>query len=547
MKLKLFTLLVVTVVSVTLFAKEGGSLTSNVNPINPTETVTLSYDGTGTNFADWEPQCFIHTWLVPAEGMTFTYDYGTAWVECNGDADYAALPAKVKMTKTSIGHYNITINIQEFFNVTEADLAKIAKIGVVVRAQYSGEENQTVDFLLPVAIPGVIQEIPMTTMKLVPRRGATANAKFAAWYWIDNENAGQWTDFFAGSGDTLTAQIPVYIDNIEFVRFNPAATEPAWDAANTPEENRMVWSETNNLKIESNVFTITHGFYYTTDYMFGTWAPYYDYTTATTRTVFLHTNGPLFWNQGGAKFSAEIYEYGEEGSVNAFMTKVEGELDIYKLVVPKRYNTGRFYRLSGSSTQPAGNPSDSFVWDFTDEVAVYDAEMGVDMLKITGFWNSSYNHSGVDFKKYSPSNIELEDGFYLIGQYGLVAKALDADLLFSVNPNDANEYQLDVTLEENQRIKVVKIHRGEIIMGYPAEGTYRVDAAHTGLHTVYFREELQGGEWTTFGGHMWIGANQAAATPNIETAIRTTKFFHNGQIFIIRGDRTYTLTGQEVR
>ena len=157
----------------------------------------------------------------------------------DGDADYAALPAKVKMTKTSIGHYNITINIQDFFNVTEADLAKIAKIGVVVRAQYSGDENQTIDFLLPVAIPGVIQEIPMTTMKLVPRRGATANAKFAVWYWTDNENAGQWTDFFAGSGDTLTAQIPVYIDNVKFVRFNPAATEPAWDTANTPQTVRF--------------------------------------------------------------------------------------------------------------------------------------------------------------------------------------------------------------------------------------------------------------------------------------------------------------------
>ena len=141
----------------------------------------------------------------------------------------------------------------------------------------------------------------------------------------------------------------------------------------------------------------------------------------------------------------------------------------------------------------------------------------------------------------------MEDGFYLIGQNGLVAKSLNANLLFSVNPNDAEEYQLDVTLEENQRIKVVKIHRGEIVMGYPSEGTYRVDAAHTGTHTVYFREE-QRGDWMAFGGHMWIGANQTTtATQNIVTVVKATKILRNGQIFILRGDRTYTITGQEVR
>ena len=139
--------------SVAMWAKEGGKLTSSATPINPTETVTLSYDGTGTNFANWQPKCFIHTWLVNKEGETFSGNYNMSWASCNSDADYNSLPAKVKMTFVSNGKYSISMNIKEFFNVADDDLAKISKIGVIVRAQYSGDNNQTNDFFITVSIP----------------------------------------------------------------------------------------------------------------------------------------------------------------------------------------------------------------------------------------------------------------------------------------------------------------------------------------------------------------------------------------------------------
>ena len=135
-----------------MLAAEGGKLTSSKTPINPTETVTLNYDGTGTNFANWEPQCFVHAWLEAAEGKTFSKEYRPAWASCNGDEDYKNLDAKVKMTLVEKGKYTIDINIKDFFDVAEADLENIAKLGIIVRAQYEGDNNKTNDLFLDVAV-----------------------------------------------------------------------------------------------------------------------------------------------------------------------------------------------------------------------------------------------------------------------------------------------------------------------------------------------------------------------------------------------------------
>jgi len=140
-------------VALTASAAEQGTLTPNPNPIAPNQSVTISYDGTGTNFDKWTPQCFIHVWLVPKTGMTFTGNYAPDWAACNGDADYANIDAKYKMTYSgTAGKYTITIpNLCTFFGVLDDDKTKIDKFGVIVRAQYTGENNQTIDFLLPVS------------------------------------------------------------------------------------------------------------------------------------------------------------------------------------------------------------------------------------------------------------------------------------------------------------------------------------------------------------------------------------------------------------
>jgi len=153
---KTFTLFFAALMCVSFtFAGEGGTLTPDPNPIIPNQSVTINYDGTGTNFATWQPQCFIHVWLIPKSGQTFTGNYAPAWATCNGDQDYLAIDSKYKMTYSgTAGKYSIIIpNLFAFFGVLDADKSKVAQFGIIVRAQYTGTNNQTNDFLLNVTDP----------------------------------------------------------------------------------------------------------------------------------------------------------------------------------------------------------------------------------------------------------------------------------------------------------------------------------------------------------------------------------------------------------
>ncbi|MCQ2324517.1 MAG: hypothetical protein MJZ53_06740, partial [Paludibacteraceae bacterium] len=154
---KLFLFLGAILLSTCLWAKQGGTLTSTPSPINPSENAVINYDGTGTNFANWEPLCYVHAWLVAAEGQEFSKSYTTEWTTCNGDEEYAKLDDKVKMTYSGTkGKYSITMNIKSFFGVEDADLPKIAKLGIIVKSQWNKEDesqNVTEDLFVNVGEP----------------------------------------------------------------------------------------------------------------------------------------------------------------------------------------------------------------------------------------------------------------------------------------------------------------------------------------------------------------------------------------------------------
>ncbi|MBQ7631714.1 MAG: hypothetical protein IJS82_03025 [Paludibacteraceae bacterium] len=101
-----------------------------------------------------------------------------------------------------------------------------------------------------------VKPVVKKTIKLVPKVWANEGSpKFAAWIWGDDLSS-QWTDFFTGTGDTLSAQINADADSITFVRMNSALTEPKW---NSETETNNVWNQTVNEKIdyESLTYTIT--------------------------------------------------------------------------------------------------------------------------------------------------------------------------------------------------------------------------------------------------------------------------------------------------
>ena len=101
----------------------------------------------------------------------------------------------------------------------------------------------------------------------------------------------------------------------------------------------------------------------------------------------------------------------------------------------------------------------------------------------------------------------LEDGYYLIGQKGWTVDDIDPEQKFEPNPNNAGEYLLETFLNVDDGIKVVKVTNGEITAWYPdgMDNQYIVDAAHSGRKTIYFKTSYDG-NWSQFGGYMWIDA-----------------------------------------
>lgn len=141
----------------------------------------------------------------------------------------------------------------------------------------------------------------------------------------------------------------------------------------------------------------------------------------------------------------------------------------------------------------------------------------------------------------------LEDGFYLIGQKGWNEAALNASLKFAANGDNAGEYKLEVELTEGQPLKVVKVEGNAIKAWYPeGEGNeYKVDAAHAGKATIYFKETAQE-DWKDFGGFIYVEVNnQAIDNTAVET--KAIKFFENGQLIIMKNGVRYNANGQMVK
>ena len=108
----------------------------------------------------------------------------------------------------------------------------------------------------------------------------------------------------------------------------------------------------------------------------------------------------------------------------------------------------------------------------------------------------------------------LEDGYYLIGPNWTVNDISSADK-FEKNPANSSEYLLYTNLYEGNEIKVVQVQNGGIVDWYPdgLDNQYHVDAAHAGYVAICFKPNYDG-NWSTFGGYMWI---EKVTTPAFRT------------------------------
>ena len=139
----------------------------------------------------------------------------------------------------------------------------------------------------------------------------------------------------------------------------------------------------------------------------------------------------------------------------------------------------------------------------------------------------------------------LANGYYLVGSMNEWTPA--AENLFALNPDNEFEYQLAINLDVNTAIKVVYVENDAIVTWYPTEGEdYVIDDHHNGATTVYFRPDGQGGEGWHYG-MIYVVPTSTVDITNIDANAPAVKVMRNGQMFIIKGDKTYNVMGIMVR
>ncbi len=253
---------------------------------------------------------------------------------------------------------------------------------------------------------------------------------------------------------------------------------------------------------------------------------------------------PNQWAEGDAKIAA--WTWSKDGSINAFTEffapKAEGN-DTLVAEVLADADSIIFVRFNATATEPKWNGGEDYQWNQTPSDSIQWEKVVFTIVPSEGYYTNG------TWDVYTPAQPRLADGFYLIGQKGWAVDSLNADLLFTANPDNAGEYQLTVTLVANQSIKVVSVANDAIVAWYPDghDNDYTIDEAHAGLKTIYFKPT--GDEaWADFGGYFYIEPNQGTGVENgLSDQVQSTKVVRNGQLFIIRDGKTYTVQGVEVK
>ncbi len=169
----------------------------------------------------------------------------------------------------------------------------------------------------------------------------------------------------------------------------------------------------------------------------------------------------------------------------------------------------------------------------------------------TFYWYFANDSLAITYPEYIEPVYTLTNGYYLVGKFGGVdawsVEDLSAEKLFAQNPDNNAEYQLAINLAIGDEIKVVEVENDAIKTWFPADDdNYLVDGNHAGATTMYFRPDYQGGEgWHA--GCIFIVPTGTVDITNIDANAPAVKAIRNGQLFIIKGEKTYNAQGTLVK
>ncbi len=255
---------------------------------------------------------------------------------------------------------------------------------------------------------------------------------------------------------------------------------------------------------------------------------------------------PGVWNVDGAKFAAVTWHVGEafeNGTVSAWFEYLNADTLIGN--VPNDADSIAFARFNSAAEVPSMDMS--MIWNHTDKLLIDKQTM---IYTISGWPEEGRDFCPGYWGEYVEPVYVLENGYYLVGNFSGVdawsVEDLSAEKKFAANPDNEAEYQLAVNMAENDQVKVAYVENDQIIYWYPKGDNYTVDHNHAGPTTMYFRPDYFD-DWNAFGGYFYIVPTSTVDITNIDANAPAVKAIRNGQLFIIKGEKTYNAQGTLVK
>lgn len=252
--------------------KQSASISTSAKSTNisaaRTATTELSVGtvATGYQFDGWYTAAIGGTKLYTS--TTYTY-YPTEAKTVYARFSEITYSVQVKSADINQGTVSSNVNAGQFTGVTITATPKIgyslanwtATEGITITD--ANAASTTITATKAGTVTANFKAQPATTVYLkTTANWKDANARFAIYYWGDNDQKG-WVNMTEVdcNRDYFKGEIPYGSTGFNFVRMNPKHSDNRWNTNSDTEETKRVWNQTGNMSVPTdskNCFTITN-------------------------------------------------------------------------------------------------------------------------------------------------------------------------------------------------------------------------------------------------------------------------------------------------
>ena len=164
-------------------------------------------------------------------------------------------------------------------------------------------------------------------------------------------------------------------------------------------------------------------------------------------------------------------------------------------------------------------------------------------------WTFETNSIDIVFPAKDPDPQPVDkSGYYIVGNH--TDWQIDADYKLEPNPAQEGEYMMKMFLTPEYLIKVIYTEDGINIKTWFPEGEGNAfgengEITESNGYTIYFRPNKDGGEdW--FYGCIYVVPDKEEGIEDLNASEKAVKVIRNGQIFIIKGNKTFNVLGAQM-